>query len=148
MVPVDSDKVSRAPPYSGFSRELLAFRIQDFHLLWSHFPLCSTMQSISYSHIGVLQPQSSWFGLFPFRSPLLRESIFLSFPLVTEMLQFARLLSLTLCSHVRITVSYYCWVPPFGNLRIKAYVQLPEAYRRSSRPSSASSAKASAMRPY
>ena len=89
-----------------------------------------------------------WFGLFPFRSPLLRESIFLSFPLVTKMFQFARLLSLTLCIHVRITVSYYCWVPPFGNLRIKAYVQLPEAYRRSSRPSSASSAKASAMRPY
>ena len=88
------------------------------------------------------------FGLFPLRSPLLRESIFLSFPLVTKMFQFARLLSLTLCIHVRITVSYYCWVPPFGNLRIKAYVQLPEAYRRSSRPSSASSAKASAMRPY
>ena len=24
--------------------------------------------------------QASWFGLFPFRSPLLRESIFLSLP--------------------------------------------------------------------
>ena len=148
MVPVDSDKVSRAPPYSGFSRELLAFRIQDFHLLRSHFPLCSTMQSISYSHTGVLQPQSSWFGLFPFRSPLLRESIFLSFPLVTKMFQFARLLSLSLCIYDRITVHYYCWVSPFGNLRVKAYLQLAEAYRCSSRPSSASSAKASAMRPY
>ena len=148
MVPVDSDKVSRAPPYSGFSRELLAFRIQDFHLLRSHFPLCSTMQSISYSHIGVLQPQSSWFGLFPFRSPLLRESIFLSFPPVTKMFQFAGLLSLLLCIHNRITVNYYCWVPPFGNLWIKAYLLLPKAYRCLSRPSSASSAKASAMRPY
>ena len=90
----------------------------------------------------------SWFRLFPLRSPLLRESIFLSFPPVTKMFQFAGLLSLTLFIHVRITVCYYCWVPPFGNLRITAYVQLPEAYRRSSRPSSASSAKASAMRPY
>ena len=141
MVPVDSDKVSRAPPYSGFSREFLAFRIQDFHLLRSHFPLCSTMQSISYSHIGVLQPQSSWFGLFPFRSPLLRESIFLSFPPVTKRFQFAGLLSLLLCIHNRITVNYYCWVPPFGNLWIKAYLLLPKAYRCSSRPSSASSAK-------
>ena len=148
MVPAASDKVPRASPYSGYSREMNAFRIQGYHLLWPHFPMCSTIQSFSYSHIGVLQPQSSWFGLFPFRSPLLRESIFLSLPLVTKMFQFARLLSLTLCIHVRITVSYYCWVPPFGNLRINAYVQLPEAYRRSSRPSSASSAKASAMRPY
>ena len=90
----------------------------------------------------------NWFGLFPLRSPLLRESIFLSFPPVTKMFQFARLLSLSLCIHDRITVHYYCWVPPFGNLRIKAYLQLPEAYRCSSRPSSASSAKASAMRSY
>src|SRR5699024_6803950 len=32
--------------------------------------------------------QASWFGLFPFRSPLLRESIFLSLPPGTEMFQF------------------------------------------------------------
>ncbi|PMC57760.1 hypothetical protein CJ205_07965 [Dolosicoccus paucivorans] len=29
-----------------------------------------------------------WFGLFPVRSPLLRESIFLSLPAVTKMFQF------------------------------------------------------------
>ena len=34
---------------------------------------------------------SSGFGLFPFRSPLLRESRFLSFPRATKMFQFARL---------------------------------------------------------
>ena len=90
----------------------------------------------------------NWFGLFPLRSPLLRESIFLSFPPVTKMFQFAGLLSLSLCIHDRITVSYYCWVSPFGNLWIKAYLLLPKAYRCLSRPSSASSAKASAMRPY
>ena len=33
-------------------------------------------------------------------------------------------------------------VPTFGNLRIDAYLQLPEAYRSSSRPSSAPDAKA------
>ena len=39
----------------------------------------------------VLQPQedkSSWFGLFRFRSPLLTESLLLSFPGGTEMFQF------------------------------------------------------------
>ena len=33
-------------------------------------------------------------------------------------------------------------VPPFGNLRIEAYLQLPAAYRSLSRPSSAPDAKA------
>ena len=40
------------------------------------------------------------------------------------------------------------WVCPFGFLRIVAYLQLPEAFRRSSRPSSPSSAKASTVRPF
>ena len=37
---------------------------------------------------------------------------------------------------------------PFGNLRIKAYLPLPEAYRSLSRPSSPVDAKASVMRPF
>ena len=147
MVPVDSDKISRVSPYSGYLTEFIIFRLQDCHLLWSSFPTCSTILWISYSLCVVLQPQLvSWFGLFPFRSPLLRKSIFLSLPPVTKMFQFAGFLSLLLCIHNRITVSYYCWVSPFGNLRIKAYLQLPEAYRCLSRPSSATSAKASSMR--
>jgi hypothetical protein len=88
------------------------------------------------------------FRLVPFRSPLLRKSSFLSFPPATKMFQFTGLLSLLLWIHNRITINYYCWVPPFGNLRIKAYLPLPEAYRCSSRPSSAFSAKAFTMRPY
>ena len=39
-----------------------------------------------------------------------------------------------------------CRVSPFGDLRIVAYVRLPEAFRSLSRPSSALSAKASALR--
>ena len=39
-------------------------------------------------------------------------------------------------------------VSPFRNLRITAYVRLPEAYRSLSRLSSALSAKASALRPF
>ncbi len=39
------------------------------------------------------------------------------------------------------------WVSSFRNLRINAYLQLPEAYRSLSRLSSAPSAKAFALRP-
>ena len=39
-------------------------------------------------------------------------------------------------------------VSPFGNLRINAYVPLPEAYRSLSRPSSAPDAKAFPLRSY
>ena len=38
------------------------------------------------------------------------------------------------------------WVSPFGNLRIKVHLQLPEAYRSLSRPSSAPDAKAFPLR--
>ena len=39
-------------------------------------------------------------------------------------------------------------VPTFGNLRITAYLQLPEAYRSLSRPSSAPDAKAFPLRSF
>ena len=42
----------------------------------------------------------------------------------------------------------HSWVPPFGNLRVVAYLQLTVAYRSSSRPSSPVCAKASTVRPY
>ena len=40
------------------------------------------------------------------------------------------------------------WVSPFGNLRITAHLQLPEAYRSLSRPSSAPDAKAFPLRSF
>ena len=40
-----------------------------------------------------------------------------------------------------------CWVVPFGNLGIKDYLHLPQAYRSLSRPSSPPRAKASTRRP-
>ena len=45
-----------------------------------------------------------------------------------------------LCIHCTIPLAW--WVAPFRNLRIKAYLQLPEAYRSLSRLSSAPDAKA------
>ena len=57
-------------------------------------------------------------------------------------LQVLRCFSSLRLPHLRVTPYNRCWVAPFGNLWIKAYLPLPRAYRGSSRPSSAPSAKA------
>ena len=62
-------------------------------------------------------------------------------------LQVLRCFSSLRLPSLRIVVYNNYWVPPFGNLRILAYLPLPEAYRCSSRPSSAPSAKAFTVRP-
>ena len=65
------------------------FRLQDFHLLWYSIPTASS----NTSNWLIIVPQPSnylEFRLIPFRSPLLRESLLLSFPLVTKMFQFTR----------------------------------------------------------
>ena len=90
------------------------------------------------------------FWLFPFRSPLLRESRLISIPRVTEMFQFSRCprptyFGLRLQSDV--TGHYPRRVSPFGYLRIKACSRLPVAFRSLLRPSSALGAKAFAIRP-
>jgi hypothetical protein len=77
----------------------------------------------------VLQPQwqCHWFGLFPFRSPLLRKSRLFSFPPGTKMFQFSGLAS---SAHAGITGHDSSWVAPFGYPRIKGYFPLPVAFRR------------------
>ena len=62
-------------------------------------------------------------------------------------LQVLRCFSSLRLPRFRVTIHNDCWVPPFGNLWIIAYLQLPKAYRCSSRPSSAPSAKAFTVRP-
>ncbi len=59
------------------------FRLLDFHLLWFAFP--KQFDYPSSMDFSVLNPNkhARWFGLFPFRSPLLRKSIFLSLPVAT-----------------------------------------------------------------
>ena len=49
--------------------------------------------------------------------------------------------------HTPMTEYYPRRVFPFGNLRIKASLPLPEAYRSLARPSSPTYAKASTVRP-
>ena len=60
------------------------------------------------------------FRLIPFRSPLLRESLLLSFPGVTQMFHFAPFPLLALCIQTRVTPHDGCRVSPFGHPRVKA----------------------------
>ena len=88
MVPVDSDGISRVPPYSGYLQAAAIFHLQDFHLLRLIFPNHSARSCHTFLQSYNPKVQALWFGLFPVRSPLLRKSIFLSFPMATEMFQF------------------------------------------------------------
>ena len=61
------------------------------------------------------------FRLFPFRSPLLRESLLLSFPRVTEMFHFTRFPLPVLCIQTGVTPDYGCQVSPFGHPRVDTH---------------------------
>ena len=91
--------------------------------------------------------QAREFGLFRVRSPLLAESLLFSLPAGTEMVHFPALPSPALWIQTGIRRHDPPWVSPFGHPRIKARLQLPEAYRSLLRPSSTSSAKAFTVRP-
>jgi hypothetical protein len=141
VVPPNSGRVSRARSYSGSCQERRrAFAYGAFTLygdgfhrlpLARHFvtlrPPCGTIKT-GPTTPRRQRPQAiapSRFGLFPFRSPLLRESMFLSLPPATKMFQFAGLPPPTLCVQVGVPAHYHGWVSPFGNPRIKAWSAAP-----------------------
>ena len=87
------------------------------------------------------------FGLFPFRSPLLRESLLLSLPVGTEMFHFPTfpLPALYIQAGVTGSARRPAGFPHSETLGSKCAYPLPEAYRRLLRPSSAPDAKASTV---
>ena len=89
-----------------------------------------------------------WFGLFPFRSPLLWKSIF--FFLFLRLLRcFSSPGSLPYVMDWRMDDwSSSSRVSPFRYLRLNGYLLLPAAFRSLSRLSSALSAKASTLRSF
>ena len=134
MVPRCSDKIARVSSYSSLLIDL-CFRVRGYHPLWPDFPDCST----STHRITTT-------GLVPVRSPLLRESRLISFPPATEMFQFAGFASNTYVFSVG-----YLLRGGFPHSEIagsKLVCQLADTYRRLPRPSSPSTAKASAICAY
>ena len=129
MVPPCSDRISRVPPYSRMFGHL---HIRGYHPLWPDFPDRS-----------IYLPNTT--GLFRVRSPLLAESLLMSFPPGTEMFQFPGFASTPYVFRCRSPCG---GVAPFGYPRIKACSRLPMAFRSVPRPSSPPGAKASTECPY
>jgi len=108
-----------------------------------------TFQSVRLAvtfHVVVLQPRqdkSRRFGLLRVRSPLLTESILFLFLRLLRCFTSPRVTLPALWIQAGVIPHYRDWVAPFGDLRIKACVPLPEAYRSLLRPSSPDDAKAS-----
>jgi hypothetical protein len=117
-------------------QEAEPFRLRDVCPLWCAVPRASTTDQLGnscraghgsgtlsynprYATCGHLH--ASGLGSIPFRSPLLRESLLISFPRGTEMFHFPRLSLPCLCVQQGVTPHYRCWVPPFGNPRITGY---------------------------
>ena len=74
-----------------------------------------------------MSPPDTRAGLFPFRSPLLRESRLISLPAGTEMFQFPAFASQPLCIQVRDT-GLRQWVSPFGHLRFTVWLPTPRSF--------------------
>ena len=123
----------------------LSLRVRVCHPLRTHFPECSAhdQRATAWSYNPRYASPHTGFGLFPVRSPLLRESLLFSLPAATKMFQFAAFAHLNRCDGSSIRR-----VAPFGDLRIKGHLHLPGAFRSLSRPSSPSRAKASACCPF
>src|SRR6266850_3917729 len=155
MVLADSHRISRVLWYLGDwtgSQRAFAYRTitcsgPTFHSVrlacwFLTLRPCGLPDPATPPHASVLG-----FRLIPFRSPLLRESRFLSLPGGTEMSHFPPLASFRLCIQRTMTGHDSRRVPPFGHPRVEACLRLTEAYRSLPRPSSPSRAKASTMCP-
>ena len=111
-------------------------RIRGCHALRPRFPAGSPQARFSKnSRCGPTTPLSR-FGLFPFRSPLLRESLLISLPVLLRW--FTSHSAAPAGCLLRLSGCMPCGmrVTPFGNPRITGYVLLPAACRSLSRPSS------------
>ena len=156
MVPPDSCGIPGVPHYLGkHVQRGTVIRLQGYYLLRQNFPESFNFNS-SLSLVGqsAAQPKTrpttphmqrlsaithTRFGLIRFRSPLLTESLLFSFPAGTEMFHFPAFPPTTLYIQVEVAghdsgISRFPYSEIPGS---KLVYQLPRAYRRLQRPSSA-----------
>ena len=145
MVPPCSHRVSRVRRYSGYSLPVFSFAYGTLTLCGrlSHAVRLDTSGLDASPNPEELGP-SVWppprslattcgISVDVFSSPYLDVSV-------------QAVPHVHLFDSMHVTGVLLQWVSPFGNLRIDAYVPLPEAYRSLSRPSSAPDAKAFPLR--
>ena len=126
MVPPASDKIPRVSPYSGCSS--LPLPISPTGLSPS-----SAVLPFTFGYLLLLlsqnpfNPISRWFGLLPFRSPLLGESLLFSSPPGTWMFQFPGYLSLGLSFSSEDDIAFSM---PGSPIRTSACLRFLTARRR------------------
>ena len=134
MVDPDSDRVSRAPPYSGYCYESIRFAYVAFTLFDAPSQKLPLQIDLLPTQYRSPTTPLKWFGLLPVRSPLLRESLLISVP---ELLRWFTSLSMTSVPYIfRYSDGVKHRITPFGNPGVNGYVLLTPAYRSLSRPSS------------
>ena len=147
MVPPYSHRVSRVRRYSGFSWLLSVFAYETFTLFGGPSHVLLLTFSIPSA---VRTPKVLLLSVWPLPRSLATTcgiSVdFSSSPYLDVSVQAVPRVRLFDSTHAdRVLL---CRVSPFGNLRVKAYVQLTAAYRSLSRPSSAPDAKAFPLRSF
>ena len=147
MVPPVSHRVSRVRRYSGSSLMQFAFRLRGSHPLWLAFPYHSA--KLLHRYVSP-QPQRINPLVWPLPRSLATTSgisvDFSSSPYLDVSVQAVP--HVILFDSNNVAEVWLQRVSPFGYLRINAYLQLPEAFRSLSRPSSAPDAKAFPLRSY
>ena len=102
MGPADSDRISRVLPYSGTGAPSQRVPVRGCHplrpRLSSRLPVRAA-KGTSPGPTTPRRPRPPRFGLLPFRSPLLGESIFLSPPAGTGMFRFPAFARLSAYAH-------------------------------------------------
>ena len=146
MVPPASHRVSRVPWYSGAARPASDFAYGAFTLSGG---VSQTPSAISHCTLWRSTTPSCMhdgLGSLPFDRRYLGDRCFFLFLCLLRCFSSAAYLPYVMDWRMDAWSSSMR-VSPFGDLRIKGYLRLPEAFRSLSRPSSALSAKASALRP-
>ena len=145
MGPPASYRVSRVRYYSGATWLVSDFVYGSFTLFAWLFQNHSTIFLNTFRWSAT--PKNKSFGLasFPFARRYLGNRCFFLLLELLRCFSSPRFLLSDYLFHLRTPVYYYRRVPPFGYLRISGYLLLPAAFRSLSRPSSAPSAKASAL---
>ena len=144
MVPPASHKIARVSWYSGYRLAVACRSLRDSHPLWSHIPVRSSR--VRLRCVGPTTPsgpKTRRFGLIPVRSPLLRDSLLISLRRATEMFQFAHFPPYCYALTARSPDMTLEELPHSDSWGSSLVCSSPQTFRRSPRPSSAFSTRAS-----
>ena len=147
MVLPASHGVSRVPWYSGSILTTLLFTYRAITLYGGSFQTSSVKLHRILWTVRNPIPKRYGLGSSPFARRYLGNRLFFLFLRVLRCFSSPGLSSYTYLFSIRY-LRLLKWVAPFGDLRIRAYLRLPVAFRSLSRPSSTLGAMASTMRSY